>query len=44
MNNYETIVILRPTLTEDEKEKLLTKIENAINKTGKVTSSEIWRT
>jgi small subunit ribosomal protein S6 len=42
MNNYESIVILKPTLTEDEKEKLLTKIEKAINKTSKVTSKEIW--
>lgn len=40
MNQYETVILLKPSLSEDNIKKTKTKIENKINQAGKVTKNE----
>lgn len=42
MNNYETVMIIKPTLDEENKQKTIAKIENYIKKHGEITTEETW--
>lgn len=42
MNKYETIIILKPTLAEEEIKNSIQKIKDLINENGKVTATEEW--
>lgn len=42
MNKYETIMIVKPTLSEEQWHNEVDKIKELINKNGKVTSTEFW--
>lgn len=42
MNKYETILIIKPTLTEEETKGTIKKIVNLINNNGKATKVEEW--
>lgn len=40
MNQYETVILLKPNLSENDIKKITTEIENKINQVGKVTKHE----
>lgn len=40
MYQYETVILLKPDLSEDAIKKVKTEIENKINQVGKVTNNE----
>ncbi len=42
MNNYETIIIINPELSEEESSKVTERFTEMIGKEGKVNSSEVW--
>jgi small subunit ribosomal protein S6 len=43
MNKYEAMVIIRPTLSEEEKKALFAQIGDAITKqNGTITQASIW--
>lgn len=42
MNKYETIMIIKPTLSEEQWHNEVEKIKELINKNGKVTGTEYW--
>jgi len=37
MKEYESVIILRPTLTEQEIQKVVSRVENTIKKYGEIT-------
>ena len=42
MNNYETIIIINPTLSDEDCAKVTEKFTDMISKEGKVESTEVW--
>jgi len=43
MNNYETVIIARPDLAQNQVEELIGKFENVISEQkGKVTKKDFW--
>ncbi|HOK22415.1 MAG TPA: 30S ribosomal protein S6 [Candidatus Hydrothermia bacterium] len=42
MRNYEMMVIIDPTLQDEERDGLIEKLKSIIEKNGKVTSMEVW--
>lgn len=40
MNKYESIIIMKPTLTEEQKEKVINKIKDFITTNGEITKFE----
>ena len=42
MNRYETIMILKPTLTEKETKNAIQKIKDLITSNGEVVTTEEW--
>ena len=38
MNNYETIFIMNPNITEEQKNEVISKVEKYINENGKITN------
>ncbi len=42
MRNYEMMVIIDPILSDEERDGLISKLKNIIEKKGKLTGMEIW--
>jgi small subunit ribosomal protein S6 len=42
MNNYETIIIINPNLSDEDCAKVTEKFTDMISKEGKVESTEVW--
>ncbi len=40
MNKYESVIIMKPTLTEEQKEKVTNKIKDFITRNGKIIKFE----
>lgn len=38
MNNYETIFIMNPNITEEQRKEVIAKVEKYINTNGKITN------
>lgn len=42
MNTYETIMIINPTITEEENKNTIEKIEQLIKNNGEIKTKEEW--
>lgn len=42
MNTYETIIIINPTITEEENKNTIEKIEQLIKNNGEIKTKEEW--
>ncbi len=43
MNNYEAMLLIRPDLSEDEKNNTFSQIKGAVsNKSGNIESADVW--
>ena len=42
MNNYETIIIINPNLSDEDCAKVTDRFTEMIGKEGKVESTEVW--
>ena len=40
MNNYESVIILKPNFTKNKKDIVISEIRNKINKISKITKEE----
>lgn len=40
MNNYETIFIMNPNITEEQRKEVISKVEKYINENGKITNKK----
>lgn len=40
MNKYESVIIMKPTYTEEQREKVINKIKDFITQNGKITKFE----
>ena len=42
INNYETIMVVNPTLEEEKIESIVEKFKDLISKNGEVTNVNVW--